>query len=669
MSDCSIVDEQAERRRRLAWLLFGRRRSAGTTAVWIALVCAAAGLANSCSGQADEQLAADTVFLDGQVLLYPNSGSLMSHAVSWAQGVAVKNGYITFVGSNPDARKRIGPDTQVIDLRGRILMPGLGDGHLHGGTEGSTCSMDYEGGTVEDILTKLKACLLRDDQVAHLKSNFLLTPDQFNVNGMVPAGTTITRQDLDRLSKDPSQDVFGTGTTRPIVIRDMGGHQNFTNTTAIVNAGLNEKTVQPPGAFLGRDWNGYPNGQFADFFADWGPSVPGDPDAAYQATVADYRNANRVGITMILHPGGGVESLDVQKRAADAGHLTVRANQAISAGEIRGETDPVVIGEFIAALDLIRREYNGYSSPASPGDIAVDTVKVFCDGIAEFPGQTGAMFETYRMNNGSPQKPDFVPGDRKGEEPSCSDAALGFDRLDQAKWTIHAHAIGDRAVREALDNFEASQTKNEPWDRRHTIAHLEFVSDEDMARFGELGVVASMSTVWFQRDMWTVTATEGFIAPDSMDDIYPGGGLVRGGAVLAIGNDWPVHPPWLPWTAIEQTVTREGRANPKRAIFPGRLSEHHALTFPQAVKAATIAVAYQMHRDNEVGSIEEGKLADLIVIDKDLRQLFSLSEAIVGGDPQARSVHMQAVYDANVAGTKTLLTMVGGKIVYSDPGL
>ena len=111
------------------------------------------------------------------------------------------------------------------------------------------------------------------------------------------------------------------------------------------------------------------------------------------------------------------------------------------------------------------------------------------------PGETGAMFEPYRVNKGTLEKPVFAPGNLRGEDPSCSDATLGFDKLDQAKWTIHAHAIGDRATREALDNFEASQAKNEPWDRRHTITHLEFVRDEDMARLGGLGVVASMSTV------------------------------------------------------------------------------------------------------------------------------------------------------------------------------
>src|SRR5512132_3921340 len=127
------------------------RRLPVASAILVALIGAATILGVLSSGQTNEQLAADTVFLDGQVLLYPNSGNLMSPLVSWAQAVAVRDGRITFVGNNEGARRRIGPTTRVIDLKGRILMPGLGDGHLHSGGGGSTCAMDYEGGTVDEV--------------------------------------------------------------------------------------------------------------------------------------------------------------------------------------------------------------------------------------------------------------------------------------------------------------------------------------------------------------------------------------------------------------------------------------------------------------------------------------------------------------------------------------
>jgi predicted amidohydrolase YtcJ len=572
------------------------------------------------AGETDDS--ADTVFLNGRVLLYPEDAGMMSHAVEWARAVAVKDGVISYVGNNGGAKKQIGPDTEVVDLDGKMLMPGLGDGHLHGGAH-SECSLDYEGGTVETILGKIKDCLLSDEQIDHLDSNFRLSVDHLMGEGLQPAGTSLDRHILDRLSADPADDPFGTGTSRPIVVQHMDHHKAYTNTQAIMNAGVDENTPDPVDGFIGRDADGFPNGQFADFRANWGPSLPPEPDADYLEVVADYQDANGVGITSVLHPGFSPDSLPLLQRAADEGHLTVRGNQALSANQVRGVDDPITLAGIIDALDDARTRFDGYRSPASPGEITVDTVKIVCDGVPEFPGQTAAMLNPYRVNVGTPENPVWEPGDWRGEEPSCSDSLAGFSALDAAGWTMHTHSLGDRAVRETLDNFETIQAENEPWDRRHTISHMQFVDQADVSRFGELGVVASMSLQWNQRDGWSVDGLEGHIAPEQLEHLYPVRSVIEGGGVVAHGADWPVTPPWVPWSAIEQAVTREGRENPARVIYPGPLSPAQSITFPQAIKASTIGVAYQMHRDDEVGSIAVGKLADLIVIDRDLSSLFA----------------------------------------------
>jgi len=585
---------------------------------------------------------ADTVFLNGRVLVYPKTYHLISDRIDWAKAVAVDDGKITYVGNNGGARKQIGHKTEVINLKGKTLMPGLGDGHLHGGP-GQECHLDYEGGTVEDVLGKLKACLLRADQAGYLNSNYRLLATEFQGEGMQPPGTRLDRHILDRLSADPADDPFGTGTTRPIVIRHMDYHKTYTNTQAIVNAGLDENTPDPPDGFIGRDPDGYPNGQFSDFRANWGPSVPLPPDFDYTSKISDYEHANSVGITSIMHPGGGVEDLELEQQLADDGALTVRVNQALSAFAVRGVDDPAVIDALVSDLNGARAEFDGYESPASPGDISVDTVKIGCDGVPEFPGQTAAMIEPYRINVGTPENPEWVPSDWRGEEPSCSDALLGFDKLDEARWTIHTHSLGDRAVRESLDNFEAIQAANEPWDRRHTITHMQFVDDADIPRFGELGIVASMSLQWNQRDAWSVDGIEGYIAPDRMDNLYPARGVRKGGAVIAQGSDWPVTP-LVPWSAIEQAVTRTGQVNPARAIYPGPLAPQQSISLPRAVKASTIGVAYQLHREDELGSIAKGKLADLIVTDQNVFKA-----------PIKR-----------VSDTEVLMTMVGGEVVWDD---
>ncbi|MCL4288216.1 MAG: amidohydrolase family protein, partial [Thermoleophilia bacterium] len=587
---------------------------------------------------------ADTVFLNGKVLLYPKTDNLLSDGVKWARAVAVEDGVITYVGGNHRARKQIGRGTEVVNLKGKTLMPGLGDGHFHNGP-GKQCFMDFEGGTVDDVLGKLKACLLRDDEVGYLDSNYQLYATEFFAEGMLPSGTQINRHILDRLSADPADDPYGTGTTRPIVILNMDNHKMYTNTKAIENAGFDENTPDPPGGFIGREPDGYPNGQFSDVRgADWGPTVPQPADADYLSKISDYETMNGAGITFAMHAIGSADDLALEKRIADDGELTLRLNQALSAGAIGRTTDPAFIDSYIGGMNALRDEYDGYASPASPGDLSVDTAKMFCDGVAEFPAQTAAMLEDYRINVGTAEAPEWVPSGWRGPDPSCSRARLSYDRLDESKWTIHSHAIGDRAVRDALDNYEFVADDNEPWDRRDQIAHMQFVDDADIPRFGELDVIASMSLQWNQRDAWSVDAIEGYIAPDRMDNMYPARGVVKGGGVVAQGDDWAVNP-LGPFTAIEQAVTRTGEVNPARAIYPGPLAPQQSISLAKAVKASTIGVAYQLHREDELGSIAKGKLADLIVTDQNVFK-----------------TKIKRVSDTGV-----LMTMVGGEVVWADP--
>jgi predicted amidohydrolase YtcJ len=583
---------------------------------------------------------ADTLFLNGEVLRYKRGGK----GYKFAEAVVVDGGVIRYVGKRQAALRFVGDETEIVNLRGKLLMPGLGDGHWHG-LGIVQCGMDYEGGTIEQVLGKIKACLLKPGQVEHLNSNFVLSVSQLQGDGLLPVGTQLDRHILDRLSKDPAEDPFGTGTTRPIVVRNMDGHKFATNTQAIVNAGLNAQTPDPPDGFIGREADGYPNGQFADFSANFGPSLPNPPDSTYTARAAAIARSNSLGITAILRPGGGANDLAVAKRLADDGKLTVHMNQALSASAVRGVVDPAEVDAFIDGLNARREESDGYRSAASPGGLDVDTVKIFCDGVPEFPGQTAAMLEPYRINVGTPENPQWVPGTRRGEDPSCEDAQLGFTRLDAAKWNIHTHSLGDRAVRVSLDNFELAADQNPAWDRRHTITHMEFVDEQDVPRFGELGVVASMSLQWSRRDAWSVQGIEGYVAPESMDNIYPAGSVHRTGGVVAYGSDWPVTD-LMPWVGIESGATRTGEPDPAKAVYPGMLEPaSERLSLIDSVKASTIGVAHQMHRDDVSGSIRRGKLADLIVVDQNILKV--------------------PVWD--VSETKVLMTMVNGKVVYSDP--
>ena len=613
-----------------------RARWIGAALGSAALVAGAVVLPNTASAEPAE--AADTVLLNGQVMQYSDTGG----GVEFSKALAVKDGKIAFIGNDANARARIGTSTKVIDLGGRLVMPGLGDGHLHGARY-MACDLNYEGGTIETVLGRIKDCLLSDAQAGYLNSNYVLSVSNFMGEGMIPSSARLNRQILDRLSADPAEDPFGTGTTRPIVVNHMDSHKTYTNTKAIQNAGVTSSTP-PDGGFIGIGEDGEPNGQFADFSPTqpWGDSAPTPADISYTLLKNNIAYANSLGITQVLRPGGSASDAQRIQRLAEEGKLTVHLNQALSAGWVRGETDQTTLDTRIASLNAVRNQYDGYSNPASPGELKIDTVKIFCDGVPEYPGQTAAMEKPYNTNIGTTENPIWVSGDTRGEEPSCEDAKAGFKSLDAAKWNIHVHSLGNRSTRVTLDNFAANIVANESWDRRDTITHLQFVNQQDLKRFKQLGVVASMSLQWAQRDAWSTTGIEGYINQDEIDRIYPARELLNAGATIAGGSDWPVTN-LMPWRQIQTAVTREGPANEARAIYPGALAANEGITLVEAVRSMTLGVAYQLHQDDITGSLEEGKLADLIVTDQNIFKTDI----------------------TKVADTKVLLTMLKGTTVYA----
>ena len=273
---------------------------------------------------------ADTVLVGGKVLLYGKHDR-------WASAVAVDDGRIAYVGEDRKARKLIGPRTEVVDLDGKLLMPGMVDGHAHGSSF-VACDMGYTGGTIEEVLGKLKACLLRPDQAAFLKSNLRLTASNIYIQSLLPPGTRLTRDVLDRLSASPAEDEFGTGTTRPIVVRDSGGHEFSTNSQAIVNAGITASTPDPAGRLHRARRERRAERPVRRLQRELGTDTARPPDATYLARVQNVAEASRKGITSYMRPNGSVADLAHWKRMADEGLLTVRINQAIGAGSCAART-------------------------------------------------------------------------------------------------------------------------------------------------------------------------------------------------------------------------------------------------------------------------------------------------------------------------------------------
>ncbi|HKB07108.1 MAG TPA: amidohydrolase [Candidatus Polarisedimenticolia bacterium] len=567
---------------------------------------------------------ADTVLLNGTILLFHgverHDGA---EKPKFAQALAIAGGRILFAGPDKKAKKYVGPKTRVIDLKGRMVMPGIVDGHFHG-TRRTDCEMGYAGGTVAEVLARLQACLDRPEQAALKGSNVQFAASHLFGEAILPPGTPLTRYDLDRLD-----------TTRPVLVRNADGHKFWMNSRAIANARIDENTPTPADGEIGRDASRKPNGFFADVdFDDWGEAAPLTEEMRLETVRQTNRDANRMGITSVFIPGDGEDQIARWAKVQDEGTMTLRANLGLSAPFVRGNSDRADLRRQIAALG----EYKKYAK----GLIEVSSVKVYCDGVMEYPAHTGAMLQPYRINAGTLDKPVWKPGTNRGPDPSCADARPGYVELDKAGWQIHVHAIGDRATRDALDNFEAARKENGDRDLRHTITHLEAIDAADVPRFAALGVVASMSLQWARRDAYLVEGTVGFIDDALYERLFPAGELWRAHAVIAGGSDYPVDP-LLPFVQIETAIDHTGES--VAGVHPGALSPREVIPDLLAVlKMHTINAAYEMHQDATTGSIEVGKYADLIVLSQDLFR----------------------VATEQISDTKVLMTMLEGKVVYQN---
>jgi predicted amidohydrolase YtcJ len=285
-------------------------------------------------------------------------------------------------------------------------------------------------------------------------------------------------------------------------------------------------------------------------------------------------------------------------------------------------TDPAQAAAYLADL---RSRYRGVPT------LHLTTAKVFLDGVMEFPAQTAALLSPYLDENG---KPTANYGDLYVKRKPFGKLAV---ELDQQRWQLHAHAIGDRAVRVALDGYARARRANGDSGLRHTITHLELVHPSDHGRFGRLGVIASMQLQWAVRNVFTLAALRPYIGEKRFRRLYPAASLARAGAVLAGGSDWPVDP-LRPFTQISTAVDRTG---PDSDRAP--LGRDEALTRTQSLRMHTRGSAFQLHSRHS-GTLAPGKRADLIVLDRDLLRgsTIHMSRAevrhtLIGGD---------VVYDA-----------------------
>jgi predicted amidohydrolase YtcJ len=494
-----------------------------------------------------------------------------------ADAVAVRAGRIIHVGRAAEARRLIAPRTRIVELHGETLLPGFQDAHIHpieGGMLARTC--DLHG--LADAAAYLDA--IAAFAAAH--------PDRAWVDGEGWSLTAFPRGEPDRALLDTVV------SDRPAFFSSHDGHVGWANTAALALAGIDRTTPDPPGGRIVRDADGDPTGTLVDGAIDLLAAYLPEPTHAdrLEGLRVAQRQLHALGITAWQDAHVEPDALAVYREAAEAGWLTARVVAALWWERDRGLEQ---IDGFVGQRDT-----------SAVGRLRADSVKLMLDGILE--SRTAFMTAPYI-------DPDGIETAEAGTpfiDPQLLRQAV--TELDRRGFQAHFHAIGDGAVRMALDAVAAARAANGATDRRHHVSHIEVVHPDDVPRFAQLGVVANMQPFWASDDDQMQTLRNPLLGPERIGWQYPFASLLRAGATLAGGSDWTVTTA-DPLLEIEVAVTRVAPGTRDAAPFtPGE-----RLSLEAALRAFTIGSAYVNHLDADTGSIEVGKLADLVVLDRDLR--------------------------------------------------
>jgi len=552
-------------------------------------------LLGACEWAADDnaQQAADVVLRNGRIYT-------VDEARSWAEAIAVTDGRFVYVGTDAGVTPFIGSDTTVVELGGRMVMPGFQDSHVHpimAGVEAHACDLNELGNLDAYRRTIVKYATTNPDEPWILGGGWAMS--------VFGPGGAPSKAILDELVPD-----------RPVYLQSQDGHTGWANSAALAIAGIDRHTPDPPDGRIDRDPD---TGETIGSLQEGAMKLvekhipPASVDERLDGLRYSVDLLNRYGITSIQDAIVYEPDLEAYKALEAAGGLTLRVVAALWWERNQGL-------EQVPGLIALRDKH-------SDDLIDAGTVKILQDGVME--NYTAAMLEPYLIPSRSRGIPMIDPEKLRGI----------VARLDAEGFQVHFHAIGDAAVRQSLDAVEEALLENGQLGHRHNIAHLELIDPADIRRFRELDVIANFQPLWAYPDRYVTELTVPFIGEERARWLYPIKSVLDTGATVAFGSDWSVSTA-NPFPQIETAVTREDALG----IDVGALVPEEAIDLSSALAAFTINAAFLNRHEDETGSIEPGKLADFVVLD---RNLFEIPPA-------------------DISETKVLLTVFGGRAVYGS---
>ena len=494
---------------------------------------------------------ADSVYRNGRIYTVDDSRP-------WAQALAVDGERLVFVGDDEGVEKYIGPETEVVDLGGRMVMPGIHDAHTHllwaGLQLNYGCQFSQEL-RLEEMLTALQDCAAERAKDEWLVAG-LFSYEQF------PEGKP-HKSYLDEVFPDT-----------PVFLRERTFHHALVNTRALEIAGIDENTEAPYGGSLPRDKTGRLTGELVETATElvepYLPATPADLNLAALRWAVEVNN--QYGITSVQEASAHLPTLQTLAALEAEGGLSLH----VAAHLIWGS--PQFGGMDNDGLEQLIEQRGDYAS----GHVDVDFIKIWVDGAPTPPYFTQADV----LPDGAIEFDRVLfPAD------VLNDAVIRFDRMGLK---IKLHVAGDGSARAALDAVEAARNANPGSSTRHELGHTNLVTPDDMPRFAELGVIAEMSP-----STWHIF---GRLLGDPPRDAWEFGTLHEHGAMLTIGTDWVVTPTPNLFPALEGMLDRGDES----------------IDLPAALRAMTFNGAYAVGRETVSGSLEQGKSADFIVLDRNL---------------------------------------------------
>lgn len=529
-----------------------------------------------------------------------------------AEAVAIKDGEIQFVGSSSDAEKYVGEDTEVIDLEGKMVSPGFMDGHTH--PPGLWTSKLFEVYLAELESHEEYVQAVADFREKNPKAK-IITGDGW-VNGPYEQADGTNpgpkKEDLDAVVSDI-----------PVMLYSIDKHSVWVNSKALEIAGITKDTVVPKGGMIERNPDGSPRGVLRegamDLLADV-QALSNLTDEQYKEAILEFqKEMHSFGMTGVMNMSGGDRSLKVLNELEKEGKLTMRVANAIVFGP---ETQPE---EAVAKIQDAGKKYNS-------DWLSVNTVKLFADGVTE--GKTALFVEPYTKNAGMGS---HHHGDANWKEDTFNKMV---SKLDKEDIQVHIHAIGDGAVKMGHDALELAKKENEEHNSRHTITHISAIQDSDISRMANLGVIASLQPFWFYKDQY-YDLEKAMIGEKRALAMYPAREMWDAGVTIASSSDYPPTPDYRPLNAIETGATRNS-PYPEEQDTDLVRNLDQALTVKEMLQSYTKNVAYQIYRENDLGSLKAGKKADMVVLGEDLTNI----------EPK------------NISETSIVYTIVDGKIVF-----